>query len=105
MGYGSCCDATGSAASLQCQDAGSNSGPAQCVKGSSFAVVMAEVTTAANTWPGNSMCCRAAKKENKKQKTKQKKNPKPMGHSKSGSKKEIYSNTSLPPEIRKISNK
>ena len=30
---------------------------------------------------------------------------KPMGHSKSSSKKEFYSNTSLPQETRKISNK
>ena len=32
-------------------------------------------------------------------------NPKLMGHSKSISKREVYSNTSLPQEIRKISNK
>ena len=31
--------------------------------------------------------------------------PKPMGCSKSSSKKEVYSNTSLPQETRKISNK
>ena len=30
--------------------------------------------------------------------------PKPMGYSKSSSKKEVYSNTSLPQETRKISN-
>ena len=33
------------------------------------------------------------------------KDPKPMGCSKSSSKREIYSNTNLPPEPRKISNK
>ena len=32
-------------------------------------------------------------------------NPKPMGHSKSISKREVYSNTNLPQETRKISNK
>ena len=32
-------------------------------------------------------------------------NPKPMGHSKSSSKREVYSYTSLPQETRKISNK
>ena len=31
--------------------------------------------------------------------------PKPMGCSKSNSKREVYSNTSLPQELRKISNK
>ena len=31
--------------------------------------------------------------------------PKPMGFSKSSSKREVYSNTSLPEETRKISNK
>ena len=31
--------------------------------------------------------------------------PKPMGCSKSSSKREVYSNTSLPQETRKISNK
>ena len=31
--------------------------------------------------------------------------PKPMGHSKSGSKRELYSNKTLPQEKRKISNK
>ena len=31
--------------------------------------------------------------------------PKPMGHSKSSSKREVYSDTSLPQETRKISNK
>ena len=30
-------------------------------------------------------------------------NPKPMGHSKSSSKREVYSNTILPQETRKIS--
>ena len=33
------------------------------------------------------------------------KDPKPMGYSKSISKKKVYSNTILPQEIRKISNK
>ncbi len=32
-------------------------------------------------------------------------NPKPMGYSKSSSKREVYSNTTLPEETRKISNK
>ena len=32
-------------------------------------------------------------------------NPKPMGHSKSSSKREVYSDTSLLQETRKISNK
>ena len=32
-------------------------------------------------------------------------NPKPMGCIKSSSKREVYSNTSLPQETRKISNK
>ena len=32
-------------------------------------------------------------------------NPKPMGFSKSSSKREVYSNTSLPQETRKSSNK
>ena len=32
-------------------------------------------------------------------------NPKPMGYSKSGSKKEVYRNTNLPLETRKTSNK
>ena len=32
-------------------------------------------------------------------------NSKPMGHSKSSFKKEVYSNTSLPQETRKIPNK
>ena len=31
-------------------------------------------------------------------------NPKPMGHSKSSSKREVYSNTNLSQETRKISN-
>ena len=31
--------------------------------------------------------------------------PKPMGYSKSSSKREVYSSTSLPQEARKISNK
>ena len=31
--------------------------------------------------------------------------PKPMGYSKSSSKREVYSNTILPQETRKISNK
>ena len=31
--------------------------------------------------------------------------PKPMGHAKSSSKREVYSNTILPQEIRNISNK
>ena len=31
--------------------------------------------------------------------------PKPMGHSKSSTKREFYSNTNLPQETRKISNK
>ena len=32
-------------------------------------------------------------------------NPKPMGHGKSSSKREVYSDTGLPQETRKISNK
>ena len=32
-------------------------------------------------------------------------NPKPMGHSKSSSKREVYSNSISPQETRKISNK
>ena len=49
-----------------------------------------------------------ALKKKQKTKNKQKKrynNPKPMGFSKNRFKREVYINTSLPQEIRKISNK
>ena len=45
----SCCSATGSAMSLQCQDTGSISGPAQSVKGSSITTAAVQVTAAAKT--------------------------------------------------------
>ena len=45
------------------------------------------------------------KSKTNKQTNKKTRNPKPMGRSKSSSKREVYSNTSLPQEIRNISNK
>ena len=60
--------ATGLAASLEFRDAGCILGPAQWVKDLVLPQLQCRLPLqlGSDPWPGNSMCCRAAKKEKKK---------------------------------------
>ena len=71
----SCCGAIGSVVSLQCQDAGFISGPAQWLKGSVLPQLWCrlQLQLRSDPWPRNSMCHGVTKKEKKGKKKKKKK--------------------------------
>ena len=61
------CGATGSAVSLQRQDAGSSPGPMQWVKESgTVSQNRLQLQLRSDPWPGHSICCSAATKGKKK---------------------------------------